>query len=161
MPFKSTLFPANAAVATGSKCQNSNRRASIYRRKSSKSRITSRLAIKCQSTVSVQHTCLQNQLDFGNVSERIALRKELGCKSFQWYLSNVYPDIYLPVDCKATGQVRHPPLIRNSSLFSRTSVGHTDLIIIIIMIIKVFLQRKILSRKTSKHIHAHIGTAHT
>ena len=60
--------------------------------------------------LSSQHICLQNQLDFGNVSERISLRKELGCKSFQWYLSTVYPDLYLPVDCKATGQVRHAPL---------------------------------------------------
>ncbi|KAK7111005.1 hypothetical protein V1264_014791 [Littorina saxatilis] len=47
------------------------------------------------------------EMDFGDVSDRVQLRKELGCKSFKWYMDTVYPEIYLPLGCKATGQIQN------------------------------------------------------
>ncbi|KAL8183330.1 UNVERIFIED_CONTAM: Polypeptide N-acetylgalactosaminyltransferase 5 [Gekko kuhli] len=49
------------------------------------------------------HLILKN-LDVGNLTQQIELRKRLQCKSFKWYLENVYPDIEAPL-VKASGLV--------------------------------------------------------
>ncbi|KAM9541238.1 polypeptide N-acetylgalactosaminyltransferase 9-like isoform 3-T3 [Salvelinus alpinus] len=46
-------------------------------------------------------------VDFGDVSERIALRKKLQCRSFQWYLQNVYPEMRVYNDTITYGEMRN------------------------------------------------------
>ncbi|UYV67385.1 hypothetical protein LAZ67_5000439 [Cordylochernes scorpioides] len=49
-------------------------------------------------------------LNYGDISERVALRKRLKCHDFNWYLQNVYPDLEPPSN--SGGVVpRRPPLM--------------------------------------------------
>ncbi|XP_049777503.1 putative polypeptide N-acetylgalactosaminyltransferase 9 isoform X1 [Schistocerca cancellata] len=45
--------------------------------------------------------------DYGDVSGRKELRKKLGCKSFKWYLDNIYPELFIPGEAVASGEVRN------------------------------------------------------
>ncbi|KAI4886545.1 hypothetical protein NFI96_027105 [Prochilodus magdalenae] len=50
------------------------------------------------------HLLNKNVIDVGNLTEQIQLREKLKCKSFKWYLENVYPELEAPV-VKAEGLV--------------------------------------------------------
>ncbi|XP_026861511.2 polypeptide N-acetylgalactosaminyltransferase 5 [Electrophorus electricus] len=50
------------------------------------------------------HLLDRNGMDIGNLTEQIQLRKKLGCKSFSWYLENIYPELEAPI-VKAEGPV--------------------------------------------------------
>ena len=45
-------------------------------------------------------------VDAGDMSERIQLRKDLQCKSFAWYLRNIYPEAPLPINYYHVGEIR-------------------------------------------------------
>lgn len=45
--------------------------------------------------------------ELGDVSDRVKLRKDLNCKSFKWYLSNVYPEAPLPQHFYHLGAIKN------------------------------------------------------
>lgn len=49
--------------------------------------------------------------DYGDISDRVALRKRLQCHSFRWYLDTVYPEM----QTVANGN-KHQPLFINKDL---------------------------------------------
>ncbi|XP_034244463.1 polypeptide N-acetylgalactosaminyltransferase 5 isoform X1 [Thrips palmi] len=46
-------------------------------------------------------------VDVGDVTQRKSLRHKLKCKSFRWYLENVYPESQMPLDYYHLGEVRN------------------------------------------------------
>lgn len=44
--------------------------------------------------------------DYGDVSERKQLREKLKCKDFSWFIKNIYPDLFIPGEAIASGEIR-------------------------------------------------------
>ena len=63
--------------------------------------------------------------DFGDISERVALRRRLKCQPFKWYMDNVYPELTLPNNKGGGGWVRNQQIKRaNANIFR---AGHVSL----------------------------------
>ncbi|KAG4066660.1 hypothetical protein HA402_007296 [Bradysia odoriphaga] len=45
--------------------------------------------------------------DFGDISSRVELRNRLECKTFKWYLDNIYPELFIPGEAVASGEIRN------------------------------------------------------
>ncbi|XP_072468122.1 polypeptide N-acetylgalactosaminyltransferase 5 [Notamacropus eugenii] len=64
---------------------------------------------------------LDQSLNVGNLTQQRELRKKLGCKSFKWYLENVFPDIEAPI-VRASGVIINVALGKCISLENTTAV---------------------------------------
>ncbi|GAA28182.2 polypeptide N-acetylgalactosaminyltransferase [Clonorchis sinensis] len=45
--------------------------------------------------------------DYGDISSRKAIRERNNCKSFQWYLDTIYPELFLPTRALASGDIEN------------------------------------------------------
>jgi len=45
--------------------------------------------------------------NYGDVSSRKKLREDLQCKSFKWYLETIFPELFVPGDAVASGEIRN------------------------------------------------------
>ncbi|XP_069111699.1 polypeptide N-acetylgalactosaminyltransferase 5-like [Argopecten irradians] len=45
--------------------------------------------------------------DYGDVSERKKIRENLQCHDFNWFLKNIYPELFIPGEALASGQIKN------------------------------------------------------
>src|SRR6218665_3519971 len=46
------------------------------------------------------------QGDYGDIEPRKKLREKLKFKSFEWFLKNIYPELFIPSESYAAGQLK-------------------------------------------------------
>lgn len=42
-----------------------------------------------------------------NITDRVELRTKLNCKSFEWYLNNIWPQHFFPMNDRFFGKIRN------------------------------------------------------
>ena len=62
-----------------------------------------------------------NTVEAGDISSRVELRNKLNCKSFKWYLQNIYPEAPLPVEFYHVGAIQNKGLD-----FCIDTMGHKE-----------------------------------
>jgi len=66
--------------------------------------------------------CLAQDKDVGNITDRLDLRKRLNCKSFKWFLDNVYPEKFVPDE-----NVLAYGMVSSSLLWTSFDYWHSDI----------------------------------
>lgn len=90
------------------------------------------------------HFVLQG--DYGDITSRKDLRRKLKCKSFKWYLENIYPELFIPGDAVASGEVKKiyvPSMNETGKTLRLQSSFHTH---------KKFLRKQVYFANFSDHI---------
>ena len=64
------------------------------------------LLLLCYYGMSGCWTAAVRQTPLGDITERQQLREKLNCKSFQWYLTNIYPEALMPNEYYSLGEVK-------------------------------------------------------
>jgi polypeptide N-acetylgalactosaminyltransferase len=66
----------------------------------------------------------RSQGDYGDVSDRKELRNRLQCHSFDWYIKNIYPELFVPGEAVASGEVRNLGIESASGQMCLDSAAH-------------------------------------